>query len=56
MWLGQSLLYTVFLSVVALNESGYPLSGSRLARETGVLRFDGILRVINTLCPYRGLV
>ena len=35
---------------------GYPLRGSRLALETGVLRFHGILRVINTLCPYLGLV
>ena len=56
MWLGQSLLYTVLLSIVALHIAGFPLSGSRLARETGVLRFHGILRVINTLCPYIGLV
>jgi hypothetical protein len=55
-WLGQSLLYTVLLSIVALHIAGFPLSGSRLARETGVLRLHGILRVINTLCPYIGLV
>jgi hypothetical protein len=56
MWLGQSLLYTVLLSFVALHEAGCLLRGSRLARETGVLRFHGILRVINTLYPYFGLV
>jgi hypothetical protein len=56
MWLGQSLLYTVLLSFVTLIKSGFPLSGSRLAHETGVLRFHGILRVINTLCPSIGLV
>jgi hypothetical protein len=56
LWLGQSLLYTVLLSIVALREAGFPLSRSRLALETGVLRFHGILRVINTLCPYTGLV
>ena len=49
MWLGQSLLYTVLLKIVALREAEFPLSGSRLALETGVLRFHGILRVINTL-------
>ena len=31
-------------------------TGSRLVLETGVLRFDGILRVINTLCSYAELV
>src|SRR5947209_13284856 len=31
MWLGQSLLYTVLLSFVALSKSGYPLRRSRLA-------------------------
>jgi hypothetical protein len=55
-WLGQSLLYTVFLSFVALSESGYPLRDSRLALETGVLRLHGVLRVIKILCPYLGLV
>ena len=56
MWLGQSLLYTVLLSVVALHIAGFPLRGSRLALETGTRRFHGMLRVINTLCPYTGLV
>jgi hypothetical protein len=56
MWLGQSLLYTVFLRIVALHIAGSPLRRSRLALETGVLRFYGILRVINTLCPSTGLV
>ena len=55
-WLGQSLLYTVLRRFVVLSQSGFPLRGSRLALETGVLRLHGILRVINTLCPYRGLV
>ena len=50
-WLGQFLLYTVDLSICASINWGYSWS-SRLALETGVLRFDGILRVINTLCPY----
>jgi hypothetical protein len=56
MWLGRSLLYTVLLSIVALNKSGFPLSRSRLALETGARRFHGMLRVINTLCPYTGLL
>jgi hypothetical protein len=56
LWLGQSLLYTVLLSFVTLNKSEFPLRDSRLALKTGVLRFHGILRVINTLCPYTGLV
>ena len=56
MWLGQSLVYTVLLSFVTLNESGFPLRGSRLALETGTLRIDGMLRVINTLCSYSELL
>ena len=46
MWLGQSLLYTVLLRFVALSKSGCPLSGSRLARETGAHWFDSMLRGI----------
>jgi hypothetical protein len=56
MWLGQSLVYTVLLSVVPLHKAGLPLRSSRLARETGTHRFHGMLRVINTLCPYSGLL
>jgi hypothetical protein len=55
-WLGQSLLYTVLLRIVALREAGSPLRRSRLAHETGVLRLHGILRVIKTLCSYCELV
>jgi hypothetical protein len=56
MWLGQSLLYTVLLSFVALHVAEFPLRSSRLALETGTRRFDGMLRVINTLCSYCELV
>jgi hypothetical protein len=56
LWLGQSLVYTVLLSIVPMHKTGFPLRASRLAHEIGVLRFDGILRVINTLCPYTGLL
>ena len=56
MWLGQSLLYTVLRSVVALHEAGFPLRASRLALEIGALRVDGMLRVVNTLCPSSGLL
>ena len=56
MWLGQSLLYTVNPSPVIPQLMKVGKRSSRLAHETGVLRFDGILRVINTLCPYLGLV
>jgi hypothetical protein len=55
-WLGQSLLYTVLLRIVALHRAGSPLRRSRLAHETGIFRLHGILRVINTLCSYCELV
>src|SRR3954452_23164622 len=56
LWLGQSLLYTVNPSPVLPHLMKVGKRSSRLALETGTRRFHGMLRVINTLCPYPGLV
>jgi hypothetical protein len=44
-WLGQSLRYTVDPYRLPFTSEGYSRA-SRLVRETGILRFDGILRGI----------
>jgi hypothetical protein len=50
-----SLLFTPFQNCGLLINQ-HLSSGSRPVRETGALRFHGMLRVINTLCPYLGLL
>jgi hypothetical protein len=50
-----SSFFTPSLCCIASDKSEVH-TGSRLVLETGTLRLHGMLRVINTLCPYTGLV